>query len=141
MNLSPHFTLAEMLDSGTASRMGYFEQFEPKPEIIENLRALCMNILEPLRMSLGVPIVVTSGYRCPRLNRKIGGAATSQHRLGQAADIQAVGVSNQEIYERILALKLPIDQLIREFPDQSGEPRWIHVSHGPRNRREAFTVH
>lgn len=140
MNLSTHFTLSELLESGTASRMGYTEQFNPESGIINNLTALCVNVLEPLRVSLGTPIVITSGYRCPRLNSKIGGKDTSQHRLGQAADIHAIGVSNQEIYERIIALKLPFDQLIREYPDHRGEPRWIHVSHGPRNRRQTLTI-
>lgn len=136
MNLSEHFTLAEMLSSQTATRKGIEEQFKPGPEIIDNLRALCVNILEPLRRSLGVPIRISSGYRCQRLNRAIGGATNSQHRYGQAADISSPDVSNREILERIIALRLPIDQMISEFEDKHGEPAWIHVSFGPRHRRQ-----
>ncbi|MPR36606.1 D-Ala-D-Ala carboxypeptidase family metallohydrolase [Salmonirosea aquatica] len=137
--LSDHFTLGELLDSDTAIRMGFEEQFEPPARIIENLTALCLNVLEPLRISLNVPLRITSGYRCPRLNGVLPGASsTSQHLLGQAADIKSLYVTNREIMERIIALKLPFDQCIAEHPDRHGEPSWIHVSFGPRNRRQVM---
>lgn len=140
MKLSEHFPLAEMLASQTATRRGYKEQFAPSEEITENLRALSVNILEPLRLSVGVPIRVSSGYRCPRLNSAIGGARSSQHVQGQAADISSPGVSNAELLDRIVALNLPFDQLIAEFPDAQGEPSWIHVSYSERHRRQQLTA-
>ena len=70
MNLTKNFTLDEMLRSETASRMGLKEQFNPPVEIINNLKALCINILQPLRDRVG-PIRVTSGYRSPRLNKQL----------------------------------------------------------------------
>lgn len=131
-----------MLASSTATRHGFEEQFEPSAEVVENLSALCVNILEPLRVSLGVPLRITSGYRCPRLNAVLPGASkTSQHKSGQAADLQSLYVSNREIFERIIALKLPFDQLITEFPDKHGEPRWIHVSYSSRHRREVLEAY
>ena len=138
--LSAHFSLAEMLASQTATRRGYAEQFQPEPVIISNLQALVANILEPLRVSLGVPIRVSSGYRCPRLNRAIGGARSSQHIQGHAADITAPGVPNAELLSRIVALGLPFDQLIAEFPDEQGQPAWIHISYSPRHRRQQLTA-
>lgn len=140
MKLTPHFSLREMLFSQEATRKGIDEQFAPEPHVVQNLNALCVNILEPLRLSLGVPIRVTSGYRCPRLNKAIGGATNSQHTLGQAADIEADGVSNLESAERIIALKLPFDQMILEYPNANGEPSWIHVSYGPRHRRQVLVA-
>jgi hypothetical protein len=129
-----------MLASQTATRRGYKEQFAPSEEITENLRALSVNILEPLRLSVGVPIRVSSGYRCPRLNRAIRGARSSQHVQGQAADISSPGVSNAELLDRIVALNLPFDQLIAEFPDAQGKPSWIHVSYSERHRRQQLTA-
>ena len=134
--LSVHFSLAEMTHSPTADRLGFDEQHEPNQTVIDNLTALAVNILDPLRISLNGPIIVNSGYRCKKLNQAIGGSSTSQHVLGQAADIESHQVSNREIFDRIVSLKLPFDQLIAEYPDKHGEPAWIHVSYSSRNRRQ-----
>jgi hypothetical protein len=76
--------------------------------------------------------MVSSGYRCPRLNRHIGGAAKSQHLTGHAADIQSFTFGNEALFRKIIELGLPFDQLINEF-----DYRWVHVSYDPkRNRRE-----
>lgn len=77
MNLSEHFTLEEMTFSQTAVRNGISNQ--PGAAEIENLKALCANVLEPLRALAGRPLHINSGYRSAELNRRIGGAATSQH--------------------------------------------------------------
>jgi zinc D-Ala-D-Ala carboxypeptidase len=134
MKLTEHFTLESMLRSQTATRCGYTEQFTPSAEITENLQELCVHILEPLRISLGKPVYVSSGWRCPRLNTRKKGAKNSQHLLGQAADIEVEGMTNAEIITTIKKLELPFDQLIEEFH------QWIHVSYGPRNRRELLTA-
>ncbi|GAB3164651.1 D-Ala-D-Ala carboxypeptidase family metallohydrolase [Telluribacter humicola] len=141
MNLTTHFRLSEFLFSQEATRKGIAEQFEPSPQIVQNLNALCVNILEPLRINLNVPIRITSGYRCARLNRAIGGAAKSQHLVGEAADIEADGVTNKEVLDRIIALQLPYDQLISEFPDEQGNPKWVHVSFSARNRRQVLVAY
>lgn len=140
MKLSPNFTLEEMLESQTARRKGIAEQFTPPPEVIANLKALCKNILQPLRDAIGGPIKISSGYRCPRLNKAIGGAKNSQHMAGEAADIQGLnGMTNKQLFNKIKQLGLPFDQMIWEFGNDQN-PAWVHVSFGPRHRRQIIRV-
>jgi len=137
MNLSKDFTLSEMLESQTARRNNIMQQFIPTPKIIANLRLLCDNILQPLRDAVGTSINISSGYRCKELNTRIGGADTSQHVQGQAADIQ--GADNALLFNKIIELKLPFDQLIWEYGTKKN-PAWVHVSFGNRNRRQIIFV-
>jgi hypothetical protein len=124
MQLSPHFTLEEMIASPTALRKGIDNS--PSPEIIANLTALCVNILEPLRANFNAPIVITSGFRCPKLNKAIGGSTTSQHCRGQAADFTIPGFTNDHV-ANFIAQHFNFDQLILEFPPQG----WVHCSWAP----------
>ena len=88
--LSPHFKLKEFTKSRTARDNGIDNT--PPPEAVENLRALCSHTLEPLREALGLPIIITSGYRCKALNERITHhSATSQHMQGEAADFVVQG--------------------------------------------------
>lgn len=129
MQLSPNFSLSEFTLSQTAARRGINN--DPPPAVIDALRLLCENILEPLRAAAGKPIRISSGYRSPLLNRMIGGSATSQHCFGQAADFTIIGLSIPETVALIRELKLPVDQTIDEFS------QWCHVSHrAGRNRGE-----
>ena len=83
--LSPHFSLKEMTDSQTAVKHGIANI--PTPEAVENLRRLCEGTLEPLREAIGLPIIVTSGYRTKALNAMLAHASDrSQHMQGRAAD-------------------------------------------------------
>lgn len=83
--LSPHFELREFTDSATARKHGIVN--EPPAEAVENLKALCDHTLEPLREALGLPIVISSGYRCKALNHLlVNHSVKSQHMEGQAAD-------------------------------------------------------
>jgi len=134
MNLTKNFTLAQMTRSGTAARHG-FDNSTSDPAIINNLRLLCKNILEPLYDYIEYPIQVTSGFRSQRLNKVIKGSKNSQHCFGQAADIVVDG-SNSLIFYYILQY-LPFDQLIWEFGNDD-EPEWVHVSYSKKNRREAL---
>lgn len=126
--LSPHFVLGEMLVSATAARKGI--RNEPGEAEIRALTELCSNVLEAVREHFGRPVVVTSGYRSPRLNVAVGGSATSQHCRGEAADFTVPGVSNLEVC-RWMERALNYDQLIYEF----GEDGWVHVSWSARQRR------
>ena len=82
--LSPHFCLREFTESATAREHGINNT--PPQEAVENLRALCQHTLEPLREALGLPIIVTSGYRCKALNHLlVNHSVKSQHMNGQAA--------------------------------------------------------
>ncbi len=130
--LTANFSLHEMLASQAAVRNNYTEQFQPPLDVIESLRQLCQHVLEPLRMSLNKPVIVTSGYRCPRLNAKIGGSKTSQHMQGEAADIYVPGMSAEELFQYIRARKLPFDQLIQEFDD------WVHVSYSSEKKQQVL---
>ena len=88
MKLSNSFTLSEMLKSNTASMLGIEEQYSPSKEVINNLTKLCKEVLQPIRDSLEMPVRVTSGYRCEKLNKAIGGSSKSQHVKGEAADVE-----------------------------------------------------
>ena len=135
-----YFTLEELTASATAKRMGIDNT--PTPKIIDNLQALVDNILDPLRMHWGRPVIVTSGYRCPKLNKAVHGAALSQHRVGMAADIRTVSddpVENKKLLRLIIDLKMPFDKLIAEYVDKNGNPDWIHVSYGPEHRHIMLT--
>lgn len=127
-----YFTLQELTKSATALRKGIDN--DPDFETCQNLTALVVNILDPLREAYGRPIVVTSGFRCARLNKVLGGASGSQHVKGQAADIRTVEdtpLENKKLYDLIVKLGLPFDQLINEYGYD-----WVHVSYGPHHRRE-----
>lgn len=124
MNLSEHFTLDEMLSSQTAIRLSIDEQFCPPDSIKDNLKELCDNVLEPVRDLLGGGYIkVSSGYRCDRLNNTIGGADSSQHTKGQAADISSPVVTVENLYTDIKQSGIKFDQLIQEFG------HWVHISY------------
>jgi len=90
MPLSNNFTLGEFLRSNTAERDENLkqEQYNPPPNVEENLQYLVKTTLQPIRSKLGFSIRINSGYRCPMLNKLVGGSATSQHCLGEAADCE-----------------------------------------------------
>ena len=119
-----HFTMNEMTRSATAKRKGINNN--PSPQVAQSITALVEKILDPLREAWGQPIIVSSGYRCPKLNKLVGGAPSSQHLLGEAADIHTVSdkpEDNRRLFQLIQRLNLPYDQLIDEYGYN-----WIHVS-------------
>lgn len=122
MQLSEHFTLEELTLSDFAVRHGIDNT--PTNEVIDNLRQLCVHVLEPLRTLIGKPIGITSGYRSPLVNQAIGGAKTSQHVKGQAADIHVSGITVPELFAIVKSSGIKVDQCISEFD------RWVHVSYG-----------
>lgn len=127
--LTKNFLLRELLVSQTAVRQEIKEQFEPKQEIVDNLTALCVNVLQPLREQLKLSVNVTSGYRCKKVNTLIGGAKKSQHLVGQAADINVPGKTIEWLFQFIKKSGLPYDQLIQEFDS------WVHVSYNSAGNR------
>ena len=128
MKLSKNLSLKEATKSNTATRLGI--KNEPEQWEINNLRAIAENIFQPVRDHFGVPIGVSSGYRCKELNKAIGGSKYSQHMIGEALDIDADiygKVTNAEIFNYIKN-NLEWDQMIWEFGDDE-EPNWVHVSY------------
>jgi uncharacterized protein YcbK (DUF882 family) len=132
MNLSKNFTLEELTISQEAARSGLPNK--PTVEHVENLLALCENILQPLRDKVKRPVIVSSGYRSTTINRRIGGSQSSQHTKGQAADFTIPGMSVAEVVQFVRRMELPFDQLIDEYS------KWVHVSYSPRNRRQVLTA-
>jgi hypothetical protein len=100
-------------------------------ELVPKIRSLCHYVLQPLRNAYNKPIYIASGYRTPALNSYIGGSTFSQHKLGEAADIDTVE-DNYVLFRILLEDRIPFDQLIWEFGDE--KPEWVHVSyrHAPR---------
>ena len=125
MNLSRNFTLQELIKSDTAIRKGINNN--PNAEQIEKLKALCENILQPVRDHFG-RVKITSGYRSPELCAAIGSSVNSQHARAEAADFECIGVDNAELFDWIKA-NLDWDQMILEI-FTPGEPNsgWIHCS-------------
>ena len=119
MNLSQHFSLEELTASETADRAGIDNT--PNDEVIAKLIILASG-LEKIRSVLGYPIHINSGYRCPELNKAIGGALNSQHMTGNAADLICPAFGPPlAICRVIINSGIAFDQLIREFT-------WVHVS-------------
>lgn len=136
MNLSPHFTLAEMTASAKAKKHGIIN--EPSAAVVEALTALCVNVLEPLRAAVGKPLVVSSGYRCARLNALVGGVGNSQHMTGEAVDLQVRGLHAADLYEMVKKSGVPFDQCGLEG---TGRRAWVHISYrAAGNRHQLFKI-
>lgn len=121
-----NFSYDELIASATAKRLGLDNT--PSPEEKEKLRKLAEDILQPIRDRWRSPIVVNSAYRSEAVNKAVGGVPTSQHRLGEAADIKVGGKDRNKklfkaIYNMISKGEIKVGQLIDEYNYQ-----WIHVS-------------
>lgn len=117
MNLSPHFSLAELVASQVATRKGIDNT--PAPAIVANLTRLAA-LLEQVRALVGAPIAISSGYRSPALNKAVGGAANSAHVLGLAADISTAKLAPKVLALLIRQSDIAFDQLIYEGT-------WVHI--------------
>ena len=139
MKLSENFTMAEFIKSDTATKLGIDNT--PEGEHLEAAKALFENVVQKVRDHFG-PTVLNSGYRSPKLNEAVRGVATSQHCLGEAADIEVPGVANADVANWIVD-NLDFDQVILEFYTP-GEPSsgWVHVSYKAdgSNRKKALTA-
>ena len=140
MKLTEHFNLEEFERSDTARRLG-IDNTVPNG-LLPNIQALCENVLEPVRQHFGVPIYLSSGYRCTALNKAVRGATASQHMKGEAADIYIKASPQLALWNIYVWMidNLQFDQLIWETRPNGS--KWIHVSYkstGP-NRQQVFTV-
>jgi hypothetical protein len=129
MQLSKNLSLKEVIKSNTATRKRIDNS--PTEEHLTNLKAIALNVFQPMRNQLG-SITVSSGYRSKKLNSAIKGSRTSQHCKGQALDLdndfKPGRATNTEIFNFIKD-NLIFDQLIWEFGNEG--PDWVHVSYNP----------
>ena len=124
-----NFTMSELLKSEIAEKYNIYNV--PDKEHLDNLLLLICNVLQPLRNFIGKPIIITSGYRNPRLNSHplINGAPNSQHCTGQACDFIIKGMTPKQIIEKIDASGIEFDQAISE------KNVWVHISYNKDNNR------
>jgi hypothetical protein len=119
MQLSPNFSLEEMIQSQTALRLGIDNT--PSDLVVTHLQTTCAAALEPVRTLLGVPLHVDSGYRSLALNKAVGGSPLSAHCVGYAADIIPIGLDLRAAFDQIRNSAIVYDQLILECN------AWIHI--------------
>ena len=127
-----YFTIKELSASQQARSMGIDNT--PTSEVIANLTELVEHVLDPLREKYGHPIMVSSGYRCPLLNKAVGGSVDSQHTAGEAADIYVGRPKELAELFSLIYYTLPYDQLIWERGTDEA-PAWIHISYREGNNR------
>lgn len=135
MKLSPHFSLIEFTRSTVLNE--YNKKVSDISDLVVNwpskaerdwLQYLCINVLEPLRTMVGHPIYINSGYRCPWLNKLVGGIEDSQHLCGQAADIHIEDENDGiMIFSALRTIKY-VDRALYEHKDGI---TWVHVSVSP----------
>jgi zinc D-Ala-D-Ala carboxypeptidase len=126
--ISKYTTLQEVIKSNMASVLQI--QNIPNAEQIANLKLVCTEVFDKVREHFGKPIGITSGFRSPELNKRIGGSKNSQHLEGKALDIDGDilgGVSNKDIFDYIKNNCI-FDQLIWEFGSENA-PDWVHISY------------
>lgn len=121
--LTAHFKLREFTRSSEAILHGICN--EAPLAVVSNLQHLCQEVLEPLRLWYGKPIVISSGYRCQALNKVVHGVTHSLHCSGEAADIVFPNVQDGWRLYSYLRDHLPHDELLWEH---QGNKRWIHVA-------------
>jgi hypothetical protein len=135
-DLSKYVNLSEVVASVTAKRNGINNT--PNESQKEALKLVCETVFDKVREHFNVPIHISSGFRCEKLNTLVGGSKTSQHRLGEALDIDADRygqITNKQIFDYIRE-NLHFDQLIWEFGTDKN-PEWIHVSYKPKGNRNS----
>ena len=138
------FSIAELTQSATAKRYGIDNT--PSDDIKKNLTLFIEKVLDPIREDWGGPIIVSSGYRCPELNAKVGGAKTSGHQYGYCADLQVKGGMKKIrelanfIFEWMKDHKMKFDELLWEH---SGGVTWLHfcwIGKDGKQRMKCFDI-
>lgn len=133
MRLTPNFSLEQLIYSDTALRAGIDNT--PGAEIVRNLRRLAKG-LEQVQALTGFSLDISSGYRCPELNRRVGGAKTSQHTLGLAADFTCPRFGSPvDIIKAVRDAGIQFDQCILEYA------KWVHISFSKAPRGKLLTIY
>lgn len=132
MQITPHFSFEELTNTSHTEYLEQNREYARKRQ--HALQELCGN-LETVREKAGTPLIITSGVRCPELNKAVGGAENSQHVRCQAADIVPTKMSVPELFESIVLSDIIYDQLILEF---SNGRNWVHISFSGSPRMESL---
>ena len=119
---SDYFTLQEFIKSSTATRLKIDNT--PNAEIVRNLEYGVQMVLDPLRRIHQKPIIITSGFRCAKLNKAVGGVTNSWHTKGNAADIQ---IKNEEEAKEIFDILKTLPSVDTVLFEHSRQSQWIHV--------------
>ena len=136
-----YFSLGEMTRSDTARRLGIDNT--PSDSIKKNLTLFIEKVLDPIREDWGSPIIVSSGYRCPELNKAVGGVKTSGHMYGFCADLQVKGdlrKFSNFVIEWMKEHQMKFDQIIWE---KSGNVTWLHfcwIGKDGKQRMKCFDI-
>lgn len=134
IQLTRHFMLSEFIKSDTASSKGIDNT--PSLSVVSNLQYLCQQVLEPLRRYFNTPIIISSGCRCPALNKAVGGVSNSQHLTGEAADIHLPSKEISRKYAEFILDSCRFDQIL--FESDSNGTSWLHVSCKRENNRQTY---
>lgn len=138
MQLTKHFSLSEFTNSQTAQRKGVDNT--PTQNALFNLKLLAQT-MEVIRAELDATIVISSGYRCERLNSLVGGSASSAHVDGLACDFTATAFGDPfEVAHKISVLPIKFDQLILEFYNRNTGDGWVHIGIGGKSRQQVLTI-
>lgn len=136
-----YFSISEMTRSDTARRLGIDNT--PSDSIKKNLTLFINKVLDPIREDWGSPIIVSSGYRCPELNKAVGGVKTSGHQYGFCADLQVKGdlrKFSNFVIEWMKEHQMKFDQIIWE---KSGNVTWLHfcwIGKDGKQRMKCFDI-
>ena len=123
-----NFTMSELIYSNEAIKKNINNT--PDVESLDNMLLLIASVLQPIRNAIKKPMIITSGYRSPKLNKVVGGKPNSQHLKGQAVDFKIKGLKPKQIVEFIKNMGIEFDQLINEYDT------WVHISYNKGNNRK-----
>ena len=141
MNISENFTLKEFLQSETANKNGFLEQYSPPETVIHNVTLLSQKVAERIRAKFG-PFTPTCAYRCDRTNAKVGGAKYSKHKTGQAFDETFI-LNGKNISDKVFYWLLKSDvewtKIIWEYGDNDN-PNWLHIEYVEGAKKEVYYI-
>lgn len=125
MRITENFQLEELFHSDKAAQLKIDNS--PPPVAMARLVIFTIDVLQPVRSLLGSPVVITSGYRCPKLNRIVGGSPNSQHTLGEAVDMQCGSLDDLKKLYKLLCATNKCDQVLLEHNAKG--VYWVHCSY------------
>ncbi len=122
-----NFSISELIDSDVAKKNNIYNM--PDINSLDNMLNLIFYCLQPVRNLINKPMIITSGFRCKKLNQLVGGATNSQHLSGCAADFIVKGMNPNEIIKIISSSDIIFNQLINEYD------KWVHISYIKNNNK------